>query len=82
MRAAGSSGADIAAAVGVGVSTAHKIAWREGMPLLRRGPPAKADRNGAILAMRADGKTLAAIGVHFGVSFQRVGQIVARGKAP
>ena len=79
MRAAGITGADITAALGVGTGTARGIAQREGMPLLRRGLPAKADRNAAIRKLRAAGITGAEIAARFSISRQRVSKIAQAG---
>lgn len=48
---------------------------------LASGPREKADRNAAIRAQRAAGRSLAAIASEFGVSRQRVHQILARSVA-
>ena len=41
-------------------------------------PREKADRNSAVVARRAEGLTLLAVGLEFGISQERVRQIVRR----
>lgn len=78
LAAAGKTRREIASELGVGVSTLFKLAQSAGIEITRANAAAKDERAEKMANMYRQGITLAGIGATFGVTRERVRQILKR----